>query len=195
MGMQRITSSMLPTEWGNFTMLAYGSQAELYPHLVLMHEDISLDEIVTMRIHSECMTGDVFHSLRCDCGHQLHKAMEIIAQEKGLLIYLRQEGRGIGLINKMHAYNEQDKGLDTVEANEQLGFGADQRDYQCVLDILQDLKVSKIKLLTNNPEKTKVFDQSPIQLVERLPLVIQANTINQEYLKTKEKKFGHWLTL
>lgn len=152
-----------------------------------------ITENIIVRMHSECMTGDVFHSLRCDCGEQLQRSMKIIAREGGILLYLRQEGRGIGLLNKIKAYALQDKGMDTVEANEHLGFVADERDYRIAGEILKDLGVSSIRLLTNNPYKIKELEQQGIKVAERIPLLVKATKLNQKYLNTKQEKLGHLL--
>jgi len=145
-----------------------------------------------VRVHSQCLTGEVFGSLRCDCGWQLHKSMEMIAKEKkGVLLYMNQEGRGIGLLNKIHAYNFQDKGLDTVQANEALGLKPDLRDYGIGAQILVDLGLKNIRLLTNNPRKIVGLDGYGLKIIERVPLEINANEINEKYLKTKRDKLGH----
>jgi len=161
----------IPTDWGDFRMLAFKSVVSDYdPDIVMVHPEMNPDGVVTIRIHSECITGDLFHSQRCDCGNQLDAAMKQIALDKGLLLYLRQEGRGIGIINKLKAYNKQDEGLDTIEANQALGLEVDGRSYEHVLEILSSLGISKINLLTNNPEKIAAFENGPIKLVKRLPL-------------------------
>lgn len=188
----RLESAQLPTQHGNYRMLAYDSGFESFPHIVL--EAIPEGaEVVDIRIHSECMTGDVFGSVRCDCGEQLTTAMQHFEKQGGLLIYLRQEGRGIGIINKMKAYNLQDEGLDTVKANHALGFHTDLREFTPALDILKDLGIKKVRLLTNNPEKLKAFENSAIEVVERLPISIPSRTENQAYLDTKQHDLGHLL--
>ena len=182
----------LPTKYGEFVLKAYADEdSEHMPHLVMYHEEIQVDTPVTVRIHSECLTGDIFGSKRCDCGEQLNQALQIINRERGILIYLRQEGRGIGLLNKMKAYNHQDGGLNTVEANEVLGFKPDERKYDVALQILNDLKVNNINLLTNNPDKLDAFVNSGITVNERLPLIINPNETNKSYLETKESEMGH----
>ncbi len=161
------------------------------PHLALVHETMDNQGPVLVRIHSECMTGDLFGSKRCDCGEQLDKALELAAENGGVVIYLRQEGRGIGLINKLKAYNLQDKGLDTIQANTHLGFEADEREYDIAIKILKDLGIKAICLLTNNPDKIEAIEHSAIHIVHRVPLVIQPKTENLQYLETKRKEMGH----
>jgi 3,4-dihydroxy 2-butanone 4-phosphate synthase/GTP cyclohydrolase II len=177
-------------------MIAYTSeQLDYAPHIAMVHPDIDVNQPVVVRIHSECLTGDLFHSQRCDCGDQLDAAMKEIAKSKGIVIYLRQEGRGIGLINKLKAYNKQDEGLDTVEANLALGLDIDSRNYQNAIEILDDLKVKRIKLLTNNPDKLNAFDGTDIEVIERMSLEITANDNNRKYLKTKKDSLGHFLNI
>jgi len=184
----------MPTEWGTFNMIAYQSEESAYsPDIAMVHPDVDVSQPVLMRIHSECITGDLFHSQRCDCGKQLHAAMDQIQKHKGILIYLRQEGRGIGIINKLKAYNKQDEGLDTVEANVALGLEVDSRRYKKALEILKDLGVTKIKLLTNNPDKIEAFAKSEIECVERVAIEIKANEVNKKYLQTKKETLGHIL--
>ena len=184
----------LPTDWGVYMMLAFGhDQTERFPHIALVHPDTDLSGDVIVRIHSECMTGDLFTSHRCDCGQQMEKSMEVITEDKGVFIYLRQEGRGIGLINKMKAYNLQDAGRDTHEANLDLGFEADGRRYADAVTILKHLDISKIKLLTNNPDKISAIKAAGIEVVERLPIVIEPIEANAGYLQTKKDKFRHYL--
>ncbi len=188
--------ALMPTDWGKFRMIAFKSDVSDYdPELAMVHPEMNSNETVTMRIHSECITGDLFHSRRCDCGAQLDAAMKRVAKEKGMLIYLRQEGRGIGIINKLKAYNKQDEGLDTIEANEALGLEVDGRSYERVIQILQYLGVSKINLLTNNPEKIAAFDEGPVKLEQRLSLEIAATLTNAGYLQTKKDSMGHLLEL
>ncbi|NNE27554.1 MAG: GTP cyclohydrolase II [Saprospiraceae bacterium] len=186
--------ALIPTDWGTFRMIAYKSKISEYtPDFALVHPDLNKEDIVTVRIHSECITGDLFHSQRCDCGNQLKEAMLRIENDKGILIYLRQEGRGIGIINKLHAYNKQDEGFDTVEANEVLGFKSDYRSYKKALHILENLGINKIRLLTNNPDKLGAFDDSKIKILNRIPLEIASNVNNEKYLKTKKESLGHLL--
>jgi GTP cyclohydrolase II len=184
----------LPTFWGNFNIIAYADSIDKeMPHVVLLHEDADLSQALYLRIHSECITGDVFGSKRCDCGEQLEKSLQIIGHQKGMLIYLRQEGRGIGLINKLKAYNIQDLGADTIEANLELGFAPDERMYDDAIAILRDLEIESILLLTNNPDKLKAFEGTGINVVERVPLMIPAVPENEAYLMTKAKSMGHLL--
>lgn len=186
----------IPTRWGRFTMIAYKSEHSDYsPDLALVHPDCNITDVVDLRIHSECLTGDLFHSEKCDCGQQLHNALDHIQKSKGVLIYLRQEGRGIGIINKLKAYAKQDEGLDTIEANHALGFKNDYRQYSKAIDILTDLGIKQINLLTNNPDKIEAFDNSQVKLVTRLPLLTVANENNKGYLKTKKESLGHILDL
>lgn len=163
------------------------------PHLALVHESTDLSAPVLVRMHSECITGDLFGSLRCDCGAQFNAAMDLISQQGGIMLYLRQEGRGIGLISKMEAYRLQDQGLDTVQANMHLGFQPDERDFTLAVTMLQTLQVHAIQLLTNNPEKIAAIENSPIVLAGRVPLVIPAGADNASYLKTKQEMLGHLL--
>lgn len=194
MEFKKQAEASIPTPWGVFNMLAFAKEEEDWmPHLALVHEDFTPANIVLTRIHSECITGDLFGSKRCDCGEQLAKSMELTSQEGGVILYLRQEGRGIGIINKLKAYNYQDLGMDTIEANHQLGLVTDDRSYQVAIDMLESLEVKKIKLLTNNPDKIEIFEHSPIELVERIPLVIAPTDDNINYLRTKQNQMGHLL--
>jgi 3,4-dihydroxy 2-butanone 4-phosphate synthase / GTP cyclohydrolase II len=184
----------MPTDYGEFAMHLYRSLVDGAHHLALVKGRINPDRPVLVRVHSECLTGDVFASRRCDCGSQLHQAMERIAQEGcGVLVYMRQEGRGIGLGPKIHAYKLQDEGLDTVEANERLGYPMDLRDYGLGAQILNDLGVRKIRLLTNNPRKVVGLEGHNLEIVEQLPIVSQPNPHNARYLATKRTKMGHRL--
>ena len=192
--MQRQVAAHLPTDWGNFNIYAFAdSEDELTPHLVLAHTNMDVSKPVLLRIHSECMTGDMFHSRRCDCGEQLGKALELAAEQKGAVIYLRQEGRGIGLINKLKAYNLQDKGLNTADANTHLGFEVDARQYDIAVEIMKDLGIRQIYLLTNNPQKIEAIEHSEIEIVGRVPLIIEPKKENHSYLKTKRELMGHLL--
>jgi len=201
---ERIEQVPLPTRYGDFTLIAYKSLVDPQPHLALCCGGVGgLDEHgnpvehaepVLVRVHSECLTGDVFGSLRCECGDQLHAAMQRISAEgKGAVIYLRQEGRGIGLVHKLHAYRLQDQGLDTVEANEKLGFPPDKRDYGIGAQILRDLGLRKLRILTNNPKKVDRLRVYGIEVVEQLPIQIPPNPYNRRYLETKKTRLGHQL--
>jgi 3,4-dihydroxy 2-butanone 4-phosphate synthase/GTP cyclohydrolase II len=192
---RRIASTRMPTDFGVFTAIAYEATVYDRVHLALVMGDVAGEEPVLVRMHSECLTGDVFHSLRCDCGGQLLKAMAVIKEVgRGVIVYLRQEGRGIGLHNKIRAYALQEQGMDTVEANEALGFKADLRDYGIGAQILVDLGIKNLRLLTNNPSKRAGLDGYGLQLVERVPLEVPPNSENRRYLSTKRNKLGHMLT-
>ncbi len=188
-----LVESILPTKYGKFNVKAYESGVDQFPHLVLYTDGVFNKEIIDVRIHSECMTGDVFYSTKCDCGEQLEYSMHWAQENEGLILYLRQEGRGIGLVNKLKAYNLQALGFNTKEANMELGFHPDGRNYNLGIEILEDLGVEKIRLLTNNPEKIKAFEFSKIDVVERLPVKIKPGDDNREYLKTKKDEMGHLL--
>jgi 3,4-dihydroxy 2-butanone 4-phosphate synthase/GTP cyclohydrolase II len=191
---ERVAEAKLPTRYGEFVVIAYRSKVDPDEHVALVRGDISGDEPVLVRVHSECLTGDVFGSLRCDCGDQITLAMEKIAAEgRGVFLYMRQEGRGIGFHNKLRAYALQDQGLDTVEANIALGFDADLRDYGIGAQILADLGLHKIRLLTNNPKKVVGLESYGLHIVETADLRTQPTPYNLEYLKTKQKKLGHLL--
>jgi 3,4-dihydroxy 2-butanone 4-phosphate synthase / GTP cyclohydrolase II len=189
---EQLTETQLPTDYGTFRVLAYQSSTSSEPDLALVLGDIEADEPITVRVHSECLTGDVLGSRRCDCGQQLDRALQHIGEAgRGVLLYMRQEGRGIGLLNKLRAYHLQDQGLDTVEANERLGFQPDQRDYTGAALILRNLGISRIRLLTNNPRKVDALITCGIDVVERLPLVVDPVETNQRYLETKRTRLGH----
>ncbi len=184
--------TLLPTEWGSFIFSAFtDDKGDYFPHLSLRHPDMNVQNPVLVRIHSECITGDIFHSRKCDCGEQLDIAMKMISEHKGALVYLRQEGRGIGIINKIKAYQHQEKGLDTIEANKALGLEADYRDYSVAAYIMCLMGITRIRLLTNNPDKIHDLQSSGIAVVERIPLVVEPNDANREYLDTKRKSMGH----
>ena len=192
---RRVATASLPTEHGAFTLAAYESVIDGETHIALVRGEIGAGDRVMVRVHSKCLTGDVFHSLRCDCGPQLDTALEQIARDgRGVLLYLNQEGRGIGLANKIRAYELQDQGFDTVEANERLGFKADQRDYGIGAQILRDLGVRTMRLLTNNPRKFVGLEGYGLSVAETLPLEIPAQEFTQRYLKTKKDKLGHKLS-
>jgi 3,4-dihydroxy 2-butanone 4-phosphate synthase/GTP cyclohydrolase II len=201
---KRIESILLPTKWGEFRLIAYQSAIDPQPHLALckggigeLDQDgkvIPTEEPVLVRVHSECLTGDIFGSERCDCGPQLDAAMQTIEQAgKGVLVYLRQEGRGIGLANKLHAYKLQEQGLDTVEANLRLGLPADKRDYGIGSQILRDLGLKKLRIMTNNPKKIYGLDGYGLQVVEEVPIRVEPNEHNKAYLSVKKSKMGHKL--
>ena len=194
---RRIATAKLPTKYGGlFTAIAYENDIDLFHHIALLKGEIGPDDKVLVRVHSQCLTGDVFGSKRCDCEEQLHNAMAMVEKEgKGVIVYMRQEGRGIGLANKLKAYCLQDMGKDTVEANEALGFKADMRDYGIGAQILVDLGLHKIRLLTNNPRKIKGLEGYGIEVVERVPIETKPSQENIEYLKAKVKKMGHLLTI
>ncbi len=189
---KREVSVKLPTQWGDFKMIVYSQLDNGKQHLALMKGQWEDGEAVLVRVHSSCVTGDIFGSCRCDCGAQLHKAMEMIeAAGKGVIIYMNQEGRGIGLINKLHAYNLQENGRDTVEANLELGFQIDQRDYGIGAQILRDLAVTKMRLMSNNPTKRAGLVGYGLEVAENVSIEIESNCHNEKYLRTKRDKLGH----
>ena len=189
------TSCALPTPWAQFTLHAFVEHATGKEHLAMVLGDIGDGAPVLARVHSECLTGDVLFSQRCDCGAQLEGALKKVAAEgRGVVLYLRQEGRGIGLINKMRAYRLQEAGADTVQANEQLGFKADQRNYALVEPMLKQFGVQSLRLMTNNPRKIAAMEALGIPVAERVPLLVNRNKFNQNYLNTKAAKLGHMMT-
>ena len=192
----KVAEAKLPTKFGNFRVIAYKSNTDPTEHVAVVMGDVATEEPVLVRVHSQCLTGDVFHSLRCDCGDQIEMAMKRIGEAgRGVVLYMRQEGRGIGLHNKIKAYALQDKGMDTVEANLALGFKADQRDYGVGAQILADLGIHKMRLMTNNPKKMTSLSSYGLEIVEQLPITIKPNKYNKRYLTTKQNKMGHMLSI
>ena len=195
MPVRYVETSRLPTAWGVFDIHGFEDPDSNKEHIVLTMGDVSDGEPVLAHIHSECLTGDALFSLRCDCGNQLEAAMKAVSEAgRGAIFYLRQEGRGIGLLNKIKAYKLQDAGADTVEANEQLGFGADMRDYSILGPMLRHLKITRVRLMTNNPRKVAAMEENGVSVVERVPLHCASNPHNEKYLKTKGAKLGHLFT-
>ncbi|MDG2019835.1 MAG: GTP cyclohydrolase II [SAR86 cluster bacterium] len=193
MTVQKKAEAKLPTHWGDFSVIAYEDEKSGEEHLLLYLGE--LEDNLLLRIHSQCLTGDALYSLKCDCGSQLAKAMEAIASEgKGMIIYMAQEGRGIGLVNKIRAYELQDKGLNTIEANEALGFAADERDYSYCKNILSSVGVSSVRLMTNNPAKIKGLEDVGISVTDRVSAEVELNPHNEDYLKIKAEYMGHILT-
>lgn len=188
-----LVSSRLPTIYGQFVMDTFDSGREEMPHIVLRNSGADMP-VVNVRIHSECLTGDLFGSTRCDCGEQLATSLRYIEEHGGVLVYLRQEGRGIGLVNKMKAYNLQDQGMDTIVANHHLGFHADLRSYDAAIEILKNLGISRINLITNNPDKLDAFAESGITIEKRIPILIDPRPENRKYLDTKKNALGHLLS-
>ncbi|MBL7809820.1 MAG: GTP cyclohydrolase II [Saprospiraceae bacterium] len=194
--MQRQAEAPIPSRYGSFQMLVYADKStERMPHIAFVAQGFDPSGPVAVRIHSECMTGDVFGSRRCDCGEQLEASLQIAAEKGGVVIYLRQEGRGIGLINKLKAYNLQDQGLNTAEANTHLGFDVDARQYDCAIHILQDLGIRQVELITNNPVKVEALKRSSIEVTGRIPIVIPPQPDSKQYLQTKQDLMGHLLGL
>lgn len=190
--MVKVEEANMPTAYGDFKIVGFVNKINGEHHVALVKGDISEDDEVLVRVHSECLTGDAFHSQRCDCGEQLASAMASIEKEgKGVLLYLRQEGRGIGLINKIRAYKLQQEGMDTEEANIALGFPADMRDYSIGSEMLRSLNVKKVRLMTNNPKKLLGLQTHGIQVIKRVPLIMETNLHNEKYFKTKKEKMGH----
>ena len=186
--------SNIPTDFGMFTVYAFSEYEEDWnPHLVLVAENTDFSKTVNVRFHSECITGEIFHSKKCECGQQLDAAMKYMSENGGMIIYLRQEGRNIGIINKLRAYALQEKGFDTVEANLKLGLPADGRNFDVAVEMMKILNVKEINLLTNNPDKLKSLENSGIILNHRVPLEIESNDVNESYLSKKKDYFGHLL--
>ena len=186
--------SNVPTQFGEFRMMAFSEDDKNWmPHMALIAKDTDLEKPTNVRIHSECITGEVFHSKKCECGEQLDSAMKYMQENGGIILYLRQEGRNIGIINKLKAYALQEKGLDTVQANLQLGLPADDRDFSVAIDMLEQIGVKSVNLMTNNPEKIKFIKDSSIGYNSRIPLQIKSNEASASYLKTKRDYFGHLL--
>ncbi|NMH64396.1 GTP cyclohydrolase II [Shewanella salipaludis] len=195
MSINYIASSKLPTPWGVFSMHGFEDVQTGKEHVALTFGTLIADSPMLGRIHSECLTGDALFSLRCDCGFQLQTAMQHIAEHgQGFILYLRQEGRGIGLLNKIRAYELQDRGANTVEANEQLGFAADMRKYDMIAPMLEKIGVTQVRLMTNNPRKVKAMQEFGIEVVERVPLQVGKNRYNEAYLKTKSTELGHMMS-
>lgn len=191
---ERVATAKLPTEFGEFLISGYRSLTSDEEFVVLYKGELDANTPTLVRIHSQCLTGDVFGSIKCDCGPQLHKTMEMIeAEGRGAIVYQQQEGRGIGIINKIRAYALQDRGADTVEANEELGFAVDARDYQQCAEILFDLGLCKVKVISNNPEKLAALERAGLRIVERIPIQIDAAQPAAHYLRTKKEKLGHLL--
>ena len=192
---ERVASAKLPTQTGDFRIAGYRSLTSDEEFVVLYKGELDGDTPTLVRIHSQCLTGDVFGSVKCDCGPQLHRAMEMIeAEGRGAIVYQQQEGRGIGIINKIRAYALQDEGADTVEANEELGFAVDARDYQQCAEILFDLGLCKVRVISNNPDKITALERAGLQIVERIPIEVAAEEEAAGYMRTKKEKMGHFLS-
>lgn len=196
LSVEKVASAKLPTEIGDFTIAGYRSLTSDEEFVVLIKGEMDANTPTLVRIHSQCLTGDVFGSIKCDCGPQLHAAMRMIEKEgRGAIVYQQQEGRGIGIINKIRAYALQDKGADTVEANEELGFAVDARTYQQCAEVLFDLGLCKVRVISNNPEKLKALESAGLRIVERIPIEIKTEEPAAHYLKTKKEKLGHLLSM
>lgn len=193
---ERVAIANLPTEWGDFQIAAYRSLTSGEEFVVLFKGEMKRDLPTLVRIHSQCLTGDVFASTKCDCGRQLHKTMQMIEQEgRGAIVYQQQEGRGIGIVNKIRAYALQDQGADTVEANEKLGLAVDLRDYRQCAEILYDLGLCRVKVISNNPLKLRAFEEAGLKIVERVSIEVDSSEDAAGYLRTKKEKLGHLLDL
>ena len=193
MTIQKKAEAKLPTHWGDFSVIAFEDEKKGEEHLLLYIGELTNDSL--LRIHSQCLTGDTLYSLKCDCGSQLAMALEKIASEgQGMVMYMAQEGRGIGLVNKIRAYELQDQGMDTVEANEALGFAADERDYSYCKEILSSLNISSVRLMTNNPRKISGLEDAGIKVTDRVAVRVDPNKHNENYLKIKAEKLGHMIT-
>ena len=193
---ERVADAKLPTQFGDFKIAGYRSLTSSEEFVVLIKGEMQADVPTLVRIHSQCLTGDVFGSIKCDCGPQLHKAMELVqAEGRGAIVYQQQEGRGIGIINKIRAYALQDEGADTVEANEQLGFAIDARNYQQCAEILFDLGLCKVRLMSNNPDKMLALENAGLQVVERVPIEVESKEPAAHYMRTKKEKMGHLIEL
>ena len=193
---EKIATANLPTQVGKFKIAGYRSKTSNEEFVVLFKGEMQAEVPTLVRIHSQCLTGDVFGSIKCDCGLQLHKAMEMIeAEGRGAIVYQEQEGRGIGIINKIRAYALQDEGADTVEANERLGFAVDARNYEQCAEILFDLGLCKVRLMSNNPDKIRALEEAGLQVVERVPIEVEAEEPAAHYLRTKKEKLGHLIEL
>jgi GTP cyclohydrolase II len=196
LSVERVATASLPTEWGEFQIAGYRSLTNNEEYVVLYKGEMDRNTPTLVRIHSQCLTGDVFSSTKCDCGRQLHHTMQLIEQEgRGAIVYQQQEGRGIGILNKIRAYALQDKGADTVEANEQLGLAVDLRDYKQCAEILFDLGLCKVKVISNNPLKLSAIEEAGLQIVERVSIEVDSAEEAAGYLRTKKEKMGHLLTL
>lgn len=192
---QRVAEAKLPTEWGDFRIIGYRSTTSDEEFVVLAKGELRPDVATLVRIHSQCLTGDVFGSEKCDCGPQLHRTMEMIQEEgRGAIVYQQQEGRGIGIINKIRAYALQDEGADTVEANEQLDLPVDSRDYRQCAEVLFDLGLCKVKVISNNPGKLQALEEAGLEIVERISIEVPSSEFAARYLRTKKEKMGHLLT-
>jgi len=193
---ERVATAKLPTQTGEFLITGYRSLISDEEFVVIYKGEMSSEVPTLVRIHSQCLTGDVFGSIKCDCGPQLHKAMQMIeAEGRGAIVYQQQEGRGIGIINKIRAYALQDQGADTVEANEQLGFAIDSRDYQQCAEILFDLGLCKVRVISNNPDKLKALEDAGLRIVERIPIEVAAEKPAAHYMRTKKEKMGHLISV